>query len=222
MWLVATRVVETDHWSQNLSRVSLDLLPFTSYPICFARSSFPFFLLCHELLTFGHTYQPGSGLVTLCLLYFNMAVKPGRLAWEHTWGRGRNRKKKKRQIYAAAAAKSLQSCPTLCNPIDGSPPNSPVPGILQARTLEWVAISFSNAWKWKVKVKLLSHVWLLATPWTAAYQAPPSMGFSRHEYWSRVPLPSPDKYMKKYIIDQVLWSAVIYGENCRSPRIKLE
>ena len=91
---------------------------------------------------------------------------------------------------AAAAAKSLQSCPTLCDPIDGSPPGSPVPGILQARTLEWVAISFSNAWKWKVKVKLLSCVRLLVTPWTAAYQAPPSMGFSRQEYWSGVPLPS--------------------------------
>ena len=78
---------------------------------------------------------------------------------------------------AAAAAKSLQSCPTLCDPIDGSPPGSPIPGILQARTLEWVAISFSNAWKWKVKVKALSHVRLFATPWTAAYQAPPSMGF---------------------------------------------
>ena len=129
---------------------------------------------------------------------------------------------------AAAVAKSLQSCPTLCNPIDGSPPSSsvpgilqartlewvaislsnacmhakslqsglalcdsmvssppgsPVPGILQARTLEWIAISFSNAWKWKVKVKSLSHVWLLATTWTAAYQASPSMGFSRQEYW---------------------------------------
>ena len=84
----------------------------------------------------------------------------------------------------AAAAKSLQLCPTLCDPIDGSPPGSPVPGILQARTLEWVAISFSNAWKWKVKVKSLSQVLLLATPWTAAYQAPPSMRFSRQEYWS--------------------------------------
>ena len=80
--------------------------------------------------------------------------------------------------------KSLQLCPTLCDPIDGSPPGSAVPGILQARTLEWVAISFSSAWKWKVKVKLLSSVWLLATPWTAAHQAPPSMGFSRWEYWS--------------------------------------
>ena len=91
---------------------------------------------------------------------------------------------------AAAAAKSLQSCPTLCDPRDRSPPGSPVPGILQARTLEWVVISFSNAWKWKVKVKSLSRVWLFSTPWTAAYQAPPSMGFSRQEYWSGVPLPS--------------------------------
>ena len=92
---------------------------------------------------------------------------------------------------AAAAAKSLQSCPTLCDPIDGSPPGSPIPGILQARTLEWVAISFSNACKWKVKVKLLSCVWPSATPWTAAFQAPPSMGFSRQQYWSGVLLPSP-------------------------------
>ena len=87
----------------------------------------------------------------------------------------------------SAAAKSLQSCPTLCDPTDGSPPGSPVPGILQARTLEWVAISFSNALKWKVKVKSLSRVRLSATPWTAAHQAPPSMGFSRQEYWSGVP-----------------------------------
>ena len=82
---------------------------------------------------------------------------------------------------AAAAAKSRQSCATLCDPIDSSPPGSPAPGILQARTLEGVAISFSNAWKWKVKVKSLSCVWLLATPWTVAYQAPLSMGFSRQE-----------------------------------------
>ena len=96
------------------------------------------------------------------------------------------------KMQTAVAAKSLQSCLTLCDPIDGSPPGSPVPGILQARTLEWVAISFSNAWKWKVKVKSLSHVQLLVTPWTAAYQAPPSMGFSRQEYWSGVPLPSTE------------------------------
>ena len=94
------------------------------------------------------------------------------------------------QYAAAAAAKLLQSCPTLWDPVDGSPPGSPVPGILQARTLEWVAISFSNAWKWKNKVKLLSRVRLLATPWTAAHQAPPSMGFSRQEFWSGLPLPS--------------------------------
>ena len=93
-----------------------------------------------------------------------------------------------RVLAAAAAAKSLQSCPTLCNPIDGSPSGSPVPGILQARTLEWVAISFSHAWKWKVKVKSLSRVWLFATPWTAAHQAPLSMGFSRQAYWSGLPL----------------------------------
>ena len=89
-----------------------------------------------------------------------------------------------------SAAKSLQSCPTLCDPIDGSPSGPTIPGILQARTLEWVAIFSSNAWKCKVKVKSLSHVRLLATPWTAAYQAPPSMGFSRQEYWSGLPLPS--------------------------------
>ena len=89
---------------------------------------------------------------------------------------------------AAAADKSLQSCPTLCDPIDGSPPGSAVPGILQARTLEWVAISFSNAWEWKVKVTSLSRVQLSVTPWTTAHQAPPSMGFSRQEYWSGVPL----------------------------------
>ena len=85
-------------------------------------------------------------------------------------------------LIAAAAAKSLQSCPTLCDPIDGSPPGSLVPRTLQARTLEWVAISFSNAWKWKMTVKSLSRVWLFATQWTAGHQAPPSMGFSRQEY----------------------------------------
>ena len=101
--------------------------------------------------------------------------------------------KKLIRITAAAAAKSLESCPTLCDPIDRSPPGSPVPGILQARTLEWVAISFSNAGKWKVRVKLLSRVRLFETPWTAAYQAPPSMGFPRQEYWSGVSLPSPTR-----------------------------
>ena len=100
---------------------------------------------------------------------------------------------------AAAAAKSLQSCPTLCDPIDGSS----VPGILQARTLEWVAISFSNASKGKVKVKSLSCVRLLATSWTAAYQAPLSMEFSRQEYWSGVPLPSPFYSVRRYIYTHI-------------------
>ena len=93
--------------------------------------------------------------------------------------------------HIAAAAKSLQSCPSLCDRIDSSPPGSPIAVILQARTLEWVAISFSSAWKWKVKGKSLSRVRLFGTPWTAAHQAPLSMGFSRQEYWSGVPSPSP-------------------------------
>ena len=100
--------------------------------------------------------------------------------------------------HTSAAVKSLQLCPTLCDPADGSPPGSAIPGILQARTLEWVAISFSNAWMWKVKVKSLSRVRPSATPWTAAYQAPPSMGFSRYEYWSGVPLPSPYSLLVKH------------------------
>ena len=104
-----------------------------------------------------------------------------------------------------AAAKSRQSCPTLCDPIDGSPPGSSLPGILQARTLEWVAISFSSAWKWKGKVKSLSHVQLLATPWTVAYEAPPSMGFPRQEYWSGVPLPSPNNSFMDIQIKSALW-----------------
>ena len=107
---------------------------------------------------------------------------------------------------SAATAKSLQSCPTLCNPRDGSPPGSPVPGILQARTLEWVATSFSNAWKWNVKVKSLSRVWLLATPWTAAYLAPLSMGFSRQEYWSGVPSPSPSSLSSH----KQLWKCLLF------------
>ena len=105
---------------------------------------------------------------------------------------------------AAAAAKLLQSCPTLCDPIDASPTGSPVPGMLQARTLEWVAISFSNAWKWKVKVKSLSHVRLLVTPWTAAYQAPPSTGFSRQEYCSGVPSPCVWRHKRPQVAKAIL------------------
>ena len=104
-------------------------------------------------------------------------------------------RKNKRHIAAVAAAKSLQVCPTLCDPIDSSPWGSPVPGILQARTLEWVAIAFSNAGKWKVKVKSLSPAWLLATPWTAVHQAPPSMGLSRQEYYWAI---------KKYFVELYL------------------
>ena len=110
---------------------------------------------------------------------------------------------------AAVAAKSLQSWRTVCVPIDGSLPGSPVPGILQARTLEWVAISFSSAWKWKVKVKSLSHIRLLVTPWTAAFQAPLSMWFSRQEYWSGVPLHSPHVKLiifKRIVIEVQLFS----------------
>ena len=107
---------------------------------------------------------------------------------------------------AAAAAKSLQSCLTLCNPIDGSPPASPVPGILQERTLEWVAISFSSAGKWKVKGKSFSRVRLWATPWIAAYQAPSSMGFSRQEYWSGVP---------SHSLTQSYWAFISSSEKYR-------
>ena len=118
-----------------------------------------------------------------------------------------------------AAAKSLQLCLTLCDPIDGSPPGSPVPGILQARTLEWVAISFSKAWKWKVKVKSFSHVPLFAIPWTAAYQASPSMGFSRQEYWSGVPTEPLKKNIGKQNPatckrDCILWPSGVF-QGCK-------
>ena len=103
---------------------------------------------------------------------------------------------------ASAAAKSLQLCLTLCNPIDYSPPGSPVPGILQARTLECVAFSFSSAWKWKVNVKSLSRVQLLATPWTAAHQASLSMGLAWQEYWSGLPLPSPSSGHEDSLMDR--------------------
>ena len=108
--------------------------------------------------------------------------------------------------YVAAAVKSFQSCLILCDPIDSSPPGYPIPGILQARTMEWLAISFSNAWKWKVKVKLFSHVRLLATPWTAAYQAPLSMGFSRQDYWSGLPLPSLIFIYSALFVASQLWN----------------
>ena len=120
------------------------------------------------------------------------------LTWPMGWFGCRSVQPSARKVppFSLGTAKSPQSCPTLCDPIEGSPPGSPIPGILQARILEWVAISFSNAWKWKFKVKPFSHVRLLATPWTEAYQAPPSMVFSRQEYWSGVPLTSPPFSLK--------------------------
>ena len=110
------------------------------------------------------------------------------------------------------SAKLLQSCPTLCDPRDSSPQGSLVPGLLQARTLEWDAISLSSAWKWKVKVKSLSRVWLFTTPWTAAHQAPPFMGFSRQEHWSGVPLPSLSILLLSSICNKILQSLAIWSE----------
>ena len=124
---------------------------------------------CHDLVQ-GIFPNWGSNSHLLSLLHWQASSLPLMPSGKHN------------NIWLVA--KSLQSCPTLCDPKDGSPPGSPVSGILQARTLEWVAISYSNTWKWKVKVKSLSRVRLFMTPWTAAYQAPPSMGFSRQEYWS--------------------------------------
>ena len=131
-------------------------------------------------------------LARLCWISF-------KLGFSSTWTK----------TFQTYAAKSLQSCPTLCDPTDSSPPGSHVPGILQARTLEWVAISFSNAWKWKVKVKPLGCVWLFMTQWTAAYQAPP-MWFSRQEYWSGVPLPSPQD-----VINWIKKKQRNQGSNCQ-------
>ena len=119
----------------------------------------------------------------------------------------------------AAAAKSLRPCPTLCDPIDSSPPGCPVPGSLQTRILEWVAISFSNVWKSKVKVKSLSCVRLLETPWTAAHQAPPSLGFSRQEHWSGLPFPSPMhetekwKWSRSVVSEPTYWTTKPQGES---------
>ena len=145
----------------------------------------------------GHLLWPVYSLgktVSLCPATFctprpKLSVTPG-ISWLPTFAFQSPMMKRtsflgvssRRSSSAAAAAKSLQSCLTLCDPIEGSPPGSSVLGILQARTLEWVTISFSNAWKWKVKVKSLSRVRRLAMSWTAAYQAPRSMGVSRQEY----------------------------------------
>ena len=135
----------------------------------------------HYLL---ESVMPSNHLILCCPFVLSPSVLPSTRIFSNN-------------IPTAAAAKLLQSCPTLCDPIDGSPPGYPIPGILQARTLEWVAISFSNAWKWKVKVKSLSYVQLFSTPWTAAYQVAPSVGFARQEYWSGVLLPSPNNIPRR-------------------------
>ena len=133
-----------------------------------------------QLSTCTHTFELKLGLTSSSLLLV-------KTSWGVVFSNGVIR-----DFWHSVEFSSVpQSCPTLCDPVDGSPPRSSIPGILQARTLEWVAVSFSNALKWKVKVKLLSCVQLFVTQWTIAYQAPPSMGFSRQEYWSGVPLPSP-------------------------------
>ena len=156
------------------STVSWSLLKFMSTELVMTSNHL---ILCHPLLLLPTIFP------SIRVLFNESALH---IRWPNYWGFSFS-------TSPAAAAKWLQSCPTLCDPIDGSPPGSPIPGILQARTLEWVAISFSNAWK--VKVKSLSRVQLLVTPWTAAYQAPLPMGFSRQEYWSEVPLPT-NEYSK--------------------------
>ena len=160
------------------------------------------------LYTYTYTHTHISLYVCACIymyieLYCSVSVRSDSLRpheLQHTMPPSPSPSPKVCPTYLCiSAAKSLQSCPTLCDPIDGSPPGSPIPGILKARTLEWVAISSSSAWKWKVKVKSLNHVWVIVTRWTAAYQAPPSMGFSRQEYWSGVPYKHIQIYIYIYI-----------------------
>ena len=145
-----------------------------------------------------------------------LGYKLGQELWISTEGNYRSQRTLFNFKHAAAAAKSLQSCPTLCDPINGSPPGFPIPGILQARTLEWVAISFSNVWKWKVKVKSHSRVQLVVTPWTAAYQAPPSMGFSRQESWSGVSLPSLNFRHERLLFHCISWGTAKKKKNTRA------
>ena len=135
----------------------------------------------------------GSLLLENILLSWSVYIATAKMQQKYYWLCG-----SEAPDNTAPAAKSLQSCLTLWDPINSSPPGSPVPEILQARTLEWVAISFSNAWKWKVKVKSLSRVRLFETPWAAAHQAPPFMGFTRQECWSGVPLPDNTRASEDY------------------------
>ena len=162
-----------------------------SFASSFSRWDPEVLCLCSPVYVWGQERSRGRQLLFLVCKILNQKehVNQTELA-EHHPG-----------LLLLVLSRSLQLCPILFDPIDGS---SPIPGIPHARTLEWVAISFSSAWKWKVKVKSLSRVRLLATPCTAAYQAPSSMGFSRQEYWSRVPLPSPTPRFRA--LDKVLGS----------------
>ena len=173
MFQVPMQYCSFQHWTSLLPPDTST----TEHNFCFSPAS-SFFLellvivLCCSVVAYWTLSALGElyyGVISLCLYTIHGVPVSRILEWFVIFS----------SAATAAAAKSLQSCPTLCDPIDGSQPGSPLPGILRARTLEWVAISFSSAGKWKVKVKLLSSVRLLATPWTAAHQAPPSMGFSR-------------------------------------------
>ena len=179
LWMASgKRKLTQPLWSLARTRKYLQqLLPFLLFYFALLFTFLPFFYFFYFTLLFTFFYFASLPLFSL-LCERNQYPNPGQMVLQDA---------------AAAAAKSLQSCPTLCDPVDGSPPGSPIPGILQARTLEWVAISFSNAWNWKVKVESLSRVRLFGTPWTAAHQAVPSTGFSRQECWSGVPLPSPSR-----------------------------
>ena len=155
--------------------------------------------MLHFLDLFDHGISPWSFLIMELILRASEEIGILKNASRKFWFMPIEMREE-RHVYnyytTTAAAKSLQACPTLCDPIDGSPPGSPVPGILQARTLEWAAISFSNAGKWKVKVKSLSRARLIVTPWTAAHQAPLPMGFYRQKYWSGLPLLSPIQWLR--------------------------
>ena len=169
------------HWSMMISIYLILCCPLLHLPSIFSNISLYQWV--------GSLYQVAK-ILELHQQFFQWIFRVDFISDWLIWSPWNPRDSQEFPVAPAAAAKSLQSCLTLCDPIDSSPPGSAVPGVLQARTLEWVAISFS-AWKWKVKVKSLSLVRLLATPWTATYQVPPPMWFSRQEYWSGLPLPSP-------------------------------
>ena len=188
--------------SPESSSGGVALVESPDFPFCFLS------IKVYNIITSQYIFK---NMIWKCLHHYERE-RPGKIWLPGSW----NKCELLGQLMVslAAAAKSLQSCPTLCDLIDGSPPGSPIPGILQARTLEWVAISLANAWKWKVKVKSLSRLRLLATPWIATHQAPLSMGFSRQEYWSGVPSLSPGQpWSPFYFVDNVnltVWSKLCF------------